>query len=136
MDASFADALPVEGKTAFTSQSGALGAAVLNISKDLNLGLSQFVSIGNTADISAEILLDYWKDDPNTQQILLYLESITDPQEFKRIAKQVTRKKPVIAIKAGRSAAGASAASSHTGALAGAASSPLRGSIALVSSST
>ncbi len=120
MDASFADALPIKGKTAFTSQSGALGAAVLNISKDINLGLSQFVSIGNAADVTAETLLEYWKDEPNTDQVLLYIESITDPGEFSRLAKEITKKKPVVAIKAGRSAAGASAASSHTGSLAGA----------------
>lgn len=120
MDASFADALPLAGKTAFTSQSGALGAAILNISKDINLGVSQFVSIGNAADITAETLMEYWKDEPNTDQILLYTESIADPPEFSRLAKETTKKKPVIAIKAGRSAAGASAASSHTGSLAGA----------------
>ncbi len=120
MDASFADALPLAGKTAFTSQSGALGAAILNTSKDLNLGVSQFVSIGNAADITAETLLEYWKDEPNTDQILLYLESIANPAEFSRLSKETTKKKPVIAIKAGRSAAGASAASSHTGSLAGA----------------
>ncbi len=120
MDASFADALPLAGKTAFTSQSGALGAAILNISKDLSLGVSQFVSIGNAADVTAETLLDYWKDEPNTDQVLLYIESISDPPEFRRLAKEITKKKPVIAIKAGRSEAGASAASSHTGSLAGA----------------
>lgn len=120
MNATFADALPIEGKTSFTSQSGALGAAILNISKDLDLGISQFVSIGNAADITTETLLEYWKEDPNTQQVLLYMESISEPQEFSRLAKQMTKNKPVIAIKGGKSAAGASAASSHTGSLAGA----------------
>ncbi len=120
MDASFADALPLSGSTAFTSQSGALGAAILNISKDFDLGISQFVSIGNAADITAETLLDYWKDDVNTDQVLLYVESIANPQEFSRLSKQLTKEKPVLAIKAGRSSAGASAASSHTGSLAGA----------------
>ena len=120
MDATFADALPLAGRTAFTSQSGALGAAILNISKDLNLGISQFVSIGNAADITTETLINYWKDEPNTDQILLYMESISDPKDFNRVAKEVTKKKPIIAIKGGKSAAGASAASSHTGSLAGA----------------
>jgi acetate---CoA ligase (ADP-forming) len=120
MDASFAMALPVAGRTAFISQSGALGAAILNLLKDLKVGLSQFVSIGNAADCTTETFLDYWKDEPNTDQILLYMETISDPAEFGRLAKQVTKKKPVVAIKAGRSAAGASAASSHTGSLAGA----------------
>jgi acetyltransferase len=120
MDASFAEALPLQGRTAFTSQSGALGAAILNISKDLNVGMSQFVSIGNAADITAETLIEYWSEEPNTDQILLYIESITDPQNFSSLAKKVTKNKPVVAIKSGRSEAGASAASSHTGALAGA----------------
>jgi len=120
LDASFAMALPVEGRTAFISQSGALGAAILNLLKDLKVGLSQFVSIGNAADSTTETFLDYWKDEPNTDQILLYMETISDPAEFSRLAKEVTKKKPVVAIKAGRSAAGASAASSHTGSLAGA----------------
>lgn len=120
MDATFADALPVRGITAFTSQSGALGAGILNISKDLNLGISQFVSIGNAADINSETLIEYWAEDKNTKQILLYLESIADPDKFRRLAKKVSKQKPIIAIKSGRSAAGASAASSHTGSLAGA----------------
>ena len=120
LDASFAMALPVAGKTAFISQSGALGAAILNLLEDLKVGLSQFVSIGNAADCTTETFLDYWKDEPNTDQILLYMETISEPVEFSRLAKEVTKKKPVVAIKAGRSAAGASAASSHTGSLAGA----------------
>ncbi len=120
MDATFADGLPMAGVTAFTSQSGALGAAILNISRDMNVGLSQFVSIGNKTDINGETLMEYWENDENSKQILLYLESITDPQNFTNIAKRVTKKKPVVMIKSGRSAAGASAASSHTGALAGA----------------
>lgn len=120
LDASFAMALPKAGKTAFISQSGALGAAILNLLEDLKVGLSQFVSIGNAADCTTETFLDYWKDEPNTDQILLYMETISDPAEFSRLSKEVSKKKPIVAIKAGRSAAGASAASSHTGSLAGA----------------
>ena len=120
MDATFADALPTRGCTAFTSQSGALGAGILNISKDLNVGISQFVSIGNAADINGETLIEYWAEDENTKQILLYLESIADPQNFSKLSKRVSKQKPIVAIKSGRSAAGASAASSHTGSLAGA----------------
>ena len=120
LDASFAMALPRAGRTAFISQSGALGAAILNLLEDLKVGLSQFVSIGNAADCTTETFLDYWKDEPNTDQILLYMETISDPAEFSRLSKEVSKKKPIIAIKAGRSAAGASAASSHTGSLAGA----------------
>jgi len=120
LDATFAMALPVAGRTAFISQSGALGAAILNLLKDLKVGLSQFVSSGNSAESTTETFLEYWKDEPNTDQILLYMETISDPAEFSRLSKEVTKKKPVVAIKAGRSAAGASAASSHTGSLAGA----------------
>lgn len=120
LDASFAMALPVAGRIAFTSQSGALGAAILNLLEDLKVGLSQFVSIGNAAESTTETFLEYWKDEPNTDQILLYMETISEPVRFSKLAKEVSKKKPVVAIKAGRSAAGASAASSHTGSLAGA----------------
>ncbi len=120
MDASFAQALPVKGDVAFSSQSGALGCGILNVLKDLNIGFSQFVSAGNQADVNAEDLLEYWENDEDTKQIMLYLEGIVNPSNFRRIASRVTKKKPVIALKSGRSAAGASAASSHTGSLAGA----------------
>ncbi|MFH0702081.1 MAG: acetate--CoA ligase family protein [bacterium] len=120
MDATFAEAYPISGKTAFVSQSGALGCAILNISKDMNVGISQFVSIGNKADINGETLLEYWEDDKDVNQILLYLESIAEPANFRKIASRITKKKPIIAVKSGRSQAGAKAASSHTGALAGA----------------
>jgi len=120
LDASFAETLPVKGKTAFVSQSGALGAAILNLLEDLKIGFSQFFSIGNAADIKTETMLEYWKDEPNTEQILLYMEAISNPQEFAKLAKEISKKKPIVAIKSGRSAAGASAASSHTGSLAGA----------------
>ncbi|MDR1167638.1 MAG: acetate--CoA ligase family protein [Heliobacteriaceae bacterium] len=120
MDASFAQALPVKGDVAFSSQSGALGCGILNILKDLNIGFSQFVSAGNQADINAEDLLEYWENDENTKQIMLYLEGIVNPSNFRKIASRISKKKPVVALKSGRSAAGASAASSHTGSLAGA----------------
>ncbi len=120
MDATFAESLPERGHIGFVSQSGALGGGILNILKDLNLGFAQFVSIGNQADINAETMMEYWEDDADVEQILLYMESIHNPANFRRLASRITRKKPVIALKAGRSAAGASAASSHTGSLAGA----------------
>ncbi len=120
MDGCFAEALPERGDIGFVSQSGALGGGILNILKDLNLGFAQFISIGNQADINAEDALAYWKDEKDVRQILLYMESIQNPSNFRKIASQLTRQKPVLALKAGRSAAGASAASSHTGALAGA----------------
>lgn len=119
LDACFAESLPVAGDIGFVSQSGALGGGILNILKDLNLGFAQFVSIGNQADVNAETALEYWENDPEVKQILLYMESIPDPVNFRRLASRISKKKPVLALKAGRSAAGASAASSHTGSLAG-----------------
>ncbi len=120
MDATFAESLPVRGDIGFVSQSGALGGGILNILKDLNIGFAQFVSIGNQADINAETMLEYWENDDDVKQILLYMESIQNPQNFRRLASRITKKKPILALKSGRSAAGASAASSHTGSLAGA----------------
>ena len=120
MDATFAEALPVRGDIGFVSQSGALGGGILNILKDLNLGFAQFISIGNQADVNAETALEYWENDDDVKQILLYMESIQNPANFRKLASRITKKKPILALKAGRSAAGASAASSHTGSLAGA----------------
>ncbi len=120
MDASFAAALPVQGDVAFSSQSGALGCGVLNVLKDINIGLSQFVSTGNQADVNAEDLLEYWENDTDSKQIMLYLEGIVNPANFRKVATRISKKKPIVALKSGRSAAGASAASSHTGSLAGA----------------
>ena len=120
MDATFAAVLPVRGDVGFSSQSGALGCGILSILKDLNIGFSQFVSAGNQADINAEDLLEYWENEPSVKQIMLYMESVVDPKAFREKATRITKKKPIIAIKSGRSEAGASAASSHTGSLAGA----------------
>ena len=120
MDACFAESLPERGNIGFVSQSGALGGGILNILKDLNLGFAQFISIGNQADVNAETAIEYWENDDDVKQILLYMESIQNPQNFRKLATRVTKKKPILALKAGRSAAGASAASSHTGSLAGA----------------
>jgi acetate---CoA ligase (ADP-forming) len=111
-------ALP-PGKVGFSSQSGALGLAVLERAAERRLGLSAFVSIGNKADISSNDLLEYWEDDPHTDVVLLYLESFGNPRKFARVARRVARTKPIVAMKAGRTAAGARAASSHTAALAG-----------------
>lgn len=120
LDACFAESLPQRGGIGFVSQSGALGGGILNILKDLNIGFSQFISIGNQADVNAETALEYWENDDDVKQILLYMESISNPQNFRRLASRISKKKPILALKAGRSAAGASAASSHTGSLAGA----------------
>ncbi len=111
-------ALP-PGNVGFSSQSGALGLAVLERAAERRLGLSAFVSVGNKADISSNDLLEYWEDDPNTDVVLLYLESFGNPRKFGRVARRVARTKPIVAMKAGRTGAGARAASSHTAALAG-----------------
>ena len=107
------------GRVGFSSQSGALGLAVLERAAERGLGLSAFVSVGNKADVSSNDLLEYWEDDANTDVVLLYLESFGNPRKFGRLARRVARKKPIVAMKAGRTAAGARAASSHTAALAG-----------------
>jgi acetyl coenzyme A synthetase (ADP forming)-like protein len=111
-------ALP-PGNVGFSSQSGALGLAVLERAAERRLGLSAFVSVGNKADISSNDLLEYWEDDPDTDVVLLYLESFGNPRKFARVARRVARAKPIVAMKAGRTGAGARAASSHTAALAG-----------------
>ncbi len=111
-------ALPA-GNVGFSSQSGALGLAVLERAAERRLGLSAFVSIGNKADISSNDLIEYWEDDAQTDVVLLYLESFGNPRKFGRVARRVARTKPIVAMKAGRTATGARAASSHTAALAG-----------------
>ena len=120
LDATFAPAYPPPGPVAFSSQSGALGLAILEQAVDLNLGISQFISVGNKADVSSNDLLEFWENDPGTRVVLLYLESFGNPRRFTPIARRVGRKKPIIAVKSGRTSAGARAAASHTGSLAGA----------------
>lgn len=118
VNATFAPGVPTAGAIAMLSQSGALGLAILDHVRTHGLGLSSFVSVGNKADVSSNDLLAYWKDDPRTAVILLYLESFGNPRKFARIAPDVARRKPVIAMKSGRSAAGVRAASSHSASLA------------------
>ncbi|HEX6083807.1 MAG TPA: GNAT family N-acetyltransferase [Thermoanaerobaculia bacterium] len=118
MHATFSSVFPPRGSLAMSSQSGALGLAILEHAKSLNLGFSTFISVGNKADVSGNDLLQYWAEDPNTEVILLYLESFGNPKKFGEIARRVGMRKPIVAVKAGRSTAGARAASSHTGALA------------------
>lgn len=119
MNATFASAKPVRGRAAFVSQSGALGEAILSDARSLGIGISQFASIGNRCDVSPNDLMEYWGNDAETDLILMYLESFGNPRNFIRIARGVTRRKPVIAVKGGRSERGSRAASSHTGSLAG-----------------
>lgn len=119
LNATFAPTVSTRGKIAFASQSGAMGMTILEYADQLNLGLSMFASLGNKADISGNDLLEYWKDDPSVEVILMYLESFGNPRKFVKLAKEVCCKKPIIVVKSGRSAIGARAASSHTGAMAG-----------------
>jgi acetyl coenzyme A synthetase (ADP forming)-like protein len=118
LNATFSPVYPPEGRVAFSTQSGALGLAILDYAARLHIGMSTFASIGNKADVSGNDLIQYWADDPNTDIILLYLESFGNPRTFSELARDIGRQKPIVAVKAGRSAAGARAASSHTGALA------------------
>jgi acetyltransferase len=119
LNATFAAGNPPSGPLAFMSQSGALGTAVLDIALAGRLGLSKFVSLGNKADVSEIDLLEAWKDDGHTRVILIYTEGMPNGQEFIRVARRVTQKKPVVAIKSGVTQAGSRAVSSHTGSLAG-----------------
>jgi acetate---CoA ligase (ADP-forming) len=118
LNASFSPLFPAPGRIAFSSQSGALGLAILSLARDRGLGLSQFVSVGNKADVSGNDLLQYWEEDNQTRVILLYLESFGNPRRFARIARRVSCHKPIIAMKTGRTTAGRRAAASHTAALA------------------
>ena len=117
LDATFAPGVPPVGRVGFSSQSGALGLAIIEYANSLGLGISTFVSVGNKADISGNDLLRYWEADEGTDVILLYLESFGNPKKFSEIARRVGHKKPIVVVKSGRSAAGARATSSHTGAL-------------------
>jgi acetyl coenzyme A synthetase (ADP forming)-like protein len=117
LNGTFGPAFPPHGRVGFLSQSGALGLAVIDYARDLGLGISTFASVGNKADISGNDLVQYWESDDETDLILLYLESFGNPRKFARIARRVGRSKPIVVVKSGRTAAGARATSSHTGAL-------------------
>jgi acetyl coenzyme A synthetase (ADP forming)-like protein len=119
LNATFAGRSAPPGNIGFSSQSGALGLALLEAAVTRGLGLSAFVSIGNKADVSTNDLLEWWEDDAATEAILLYVESFGNPRRFARLARRVARRKPILALKSGTSASGQRAASSHTAALAG-----------------
>jgi acetyltransferase len=119
MNASFAADTPPPGPIAFTSQSGALGTAILDWAQAGRLGLSKFVSLGNKADVNEIDLLKAWAEDEYTRVILMYIEELSNGQDFLKTAHQVTKTKPVLAIKSGVTLSGARAVSSHTGSLAG-----------------
>ncbi len=117
LNATFAPPAAVPGQVAFMSQSGGLGIAIIEAASRLGVGLSSFVSVGNKSDLSGNDFLQYWEQDPDTKLALLYLESFGNPRKFARIARRVSATKPILAVKSGRSAAGARATSSHTGAM-------------------
>jgi acetate---CoA ligase (ADP-forming) len=119
LNATFGPRALAPGTVGFSSQSGALGLALLERAAERGLGLSAFVSIGNKADVSSNDLLEYWEDDTDTGVVMLYLESFGNPRRFARIARRVARRKPILALKSGTTRAGARAADSHTAALAG-----------------
>jgi acetyl coenzyme A synthetase (ADP forming)-like protein len=117
LDATFAPDRPIPGRIGFLSQSGGLGLAVMARAQALGSGLSSFVSVGNKADLSGNDFIQFWESDRATDLIMLYLESFGNPRKFARIARRVSRSKPILAVKGGRSPAGNRATSSHTGAL-------------------
>jgi acetyl coenzyme A synthetase (ADP forming)-like protein len=118
LNATFAPTCPPPGTVAMLSQSGGLGIALLERAATLGLGVSSFVSIGNRADVSANDLLLWWEQDVHTRLVVLYLESFGNPRKFARIARRLSRTKPIVAMKGGRSSAGSRAARSHTAAAA------------------
>jgi acetate---CoA ligase (ADP-forming) len=118
MNATFAPTMPPFGAATFVSQSGALGVSVLDYAKEYGIGIGQFVSVGNKPDVSGNDLLLHWEEDESVGAILMYVENFGNPRRFLEIASRITRRKPIIVVKSGRSRVGARAASSHTGALA------------------
>jgi acetyl coenzyme A synthetase (ADP forming)-like protein len=123
LNATFGTQMPRKGNIAFISQSGALCVAVLDYAKEANIGFSKFISMGNKAGLTEDDLLEYLRQDPQTDVILMYLEDLVNGRDFMSIARKITshpsNPKPIIALKAGRTISGAKAASSHTGSLAG-----------------
>jgi acetyl coenzyme A synthetase (ADP forming)-like protein len=119
LNATFAEMFPKPGPVSFLSQSGALGAVILDLASRRNIGFSSFVSVGNKCDLSGNDLLEFWEQDPETRVVLMYLESFGNPRKFTQIARRVGRSKPIVAVKSGRTLSGSRAAASHTGSLAG-----------------
>ena len=117
--ATFCTAYDVKGQVALSSQSGGIGMAIVGFSRSAGMGVSAIVGLGNKSDIDEDDLLTFFEQDDNTQVIAQHFEDLKDGRAFAEVARRVSRKKPIIALKAGRTSAGAKAASSHTGALAG-----------------
>jgi acetyl coenzyme A synthetase (ADP forming)-like protein len=119
MNATFAPSMPPAGPLSFMSQSGAMGVTILDYAAEYGIGIHHFVSVGNKLDVSGNDLVEYWRDEPGTKVILMYLENFGNPRRFTKLARTVSRTKPIVVVKSGRTKAGARAAASHTGALAG-----------------
>lgn len=119
LNTTFISGVPDTGGIGFLSQSGAVLGGVVDYVKDKGIGFSHFLSLGNEADVTETDMIDYLGDDPHTKVITAYVEQIQDGQKFISVAKKVTRKKPIVLLKAGKTSAGARAVSSHTGSLAG-----------------
>lgn len=119
LNASFADKMPAKGRIAFISQSGALGTAIIDWAVKQNVGFSYFVSVGAMIDVGFSDLIDYFGQDPDTSSILIYMESLRNARKFMSAARAFSRSKPIIILKAGKSAEGAAAAKSHTGSITG-----------------
>jgi len=119
MNASFAATNPSSGNIAFVSQSGALGSTILNWALQNNVGFTSFISLGNESDLNAADFIEALAEDPQTRAIGLYIEGVKDGDRFIEVARKTTRKKPIIALKAGTTDVGVRAVSSHTGSLAG-----------------
>ncbi len=117
--ATFCTAFDVQGKTALSSQSGGVGMSIIGFARSTKMGVSAIVGLGNKSDLDEDDLLTYFEQDPNTQVIAMHAEDLKDGRAFAEVAKRVSKQKPVIMLKAGRTAYGARAAASHTGALAG-----------------
>lgn len=119
LNTTFIKGMPVPGPLGFISQSGAVCGGVVDLIVDTNIGFSHFASLGNEMDVSETDVIEYMEDDPNVKVIAMYIEGISDGPRFMEVARRVSRKKPIVFLKAGRNDAGAKAVSSHTGSLAG-----------------
>lgn len=115
LHANFSPTFPPAGNVALSSQSGALGIALLKMAEEMHLGISQFVGVGNKADVSGNDLLYFWGNNADTNVIMLYLESFGNPRKFSRIARRVSREKPIVVLKSGKTPGGRRAALTHTG---------------------
>jgi acetyl coenzyme A synthetase (ADP forming)-like protein len=119
LSATFCTPFDVKGSAALSSQSGGIGMAIIGFSRSAKMGVSAIVGLGNKSDIDEDDLLAFFEQDPNTKIVAMHLEDLKDGRAFSEAARRVSKKKPIVVLKAGRTSAGAAAAASHTGALAG-----------------